>query len=353
MRIFLVTFILLFTISNFSSATTLNNWDHFSKLPEIINKTEKPARIYLYPEIIEQEVKLSLLQRSAFVVIDLGIASVWALLAGMASSWDYTIMTSTFLADASLGFLAIPVYSSGVIETIGLYKKKKDLQGLANLEGGRYIHVYTGGPKEYNHLFGFPYIAKWMNTRSLVFVSGSKNLSESVSTFNKELIPIFDPEKSTIQLTLKIHDEDSGLTKVNMPLIDVLRGYTIPAEVQVEWAEAVENSNYNKKLESNFTIEAELFLENGNKKTLGRVADDLMVKKILVLTKSMKFKKWFYEISKKYVRITAVEPLSEFLNYKPIIKAKRKRINNSKNTIRRILNHCDAFLGRSFVKEKY
>ncbi|MCB0356108.1 MAG: hypothetical protein KDD40_03830 [Bdellovibrionales bacterium] len=294
--------------------------------------SENSARVFMYPEVLEQEVHLNLLQRTAFVTVDLGIAAMWATLAGLASNWDYTLMSTTFLGDAALGFLAIPLYSTALLEAMGIYKKKKELQSMANLDGGRYLHVYTGGPKEYTHFFGWPYIAKWMKTRSLVFLTGSRELNNSLNNSDVKLIPISDPHNSYVELQLKIFNEDIGLQKLRIPLIKILHGYEMPLEIQEEWTDAVKNTVIHSRSEFNFTIEAHLHLFNGEKLVLGFVADDLLVKNILSLTKIAKLKKWL-------------------INYRTKFIARKKRIYKSKYVWNKWVHKCEALLGLSYVRQ--
>ncbi len=214
--------------------------------------------LYMYPEVLEQDVKLNLFVRSAFVGVDLAIAATWAAFAGLAASWDPYIVSTTFIGDASLGFLAIPVYSTGLIKGLAVYKKRQELQSLAGFDGSKSLHIYTGGPTEYTHLFRLPYIAKWMKTRSLVFLSGTDELKNSVRTHDKDLIEIEDLNNSYLELQLKIQNKSTNLNKVKIPLVDFLNGYKLPPSTQSEWALAVENTNINKNSDSNFSIESTL-----------------------------------------------------------------------------------------------
>jgi hypothetical protein len=253
---------------------------------------EAAPQVYMLSTPIEQTTELPKALAGAWLVSDFGFAVFDAYIGYHLTGIPYTMLL-TALNSLNLEVLTLYPKQRGLLMLLAEWKRRKDMQEIANVDGVRRIRVFSAGRAERKDP-----ISATLRSKSIVFIETDK--TPPGDFISNGWIPVHDLAETKIDLRLRINDEPVG-SPIEIPLRSLFSGEPMDPTARAEWISKIDEWNHGFSfLERNVTqkmtaqrksVEASLEI-HGIEHPLGELGSGIAVDRLLAINPTARLIAW-------------------------------------------------------------
>lgn len=253
------------------------------------------AETYILSRPIEQATRLKLSWVAASSAYNLGVLDIPKVVVAYHT-------TGSVKAAAAVGALSLlyeagfgaPVAPRGHLKLFAEWKRRKNIQQIANIPGVNQIRLISAGKLE-NH----SYLTATLHTKSIAFIETDGPLSPDRPDF-KDWQKVDDLDSSKLVLRLKKNGEETA-TPIEIPFKELFESKEIDPEHRAQWIAEVTKWDKSRPLKERLlsssasgdqiAIETSIVM-NGEETKIGDLASGKTIHKVLKNTLTDKVLNW-------------------------------------------------------------